>query len=105
MDCFYLLSFEIRTTLCCLQGWNALQEIALGLGKKKISKPPCGAETRWAGLLPMLAWVNQHKIFLMEYTAPNDCVVNPDGTAYNTHHIEVKAKCTVSVQAALRVAS
>jgi hypothetical protein len=36
----------------------------------------------------MLAWVNQHKIFLMEYTAPNDCVVNPDGTAYNTHRIE-----------------
>ena len=83
-----LFSPEFLTTLCCFQGWNALQEMAFRLGKKKIPKPPCGAETRWAGLLPMLAWVNEHKMFLVEYIAPQDCVVNPDGSAYSSHRIE-----------------
>ena len=36
----------------------------------------------------MLAWVNQHKIYLVEYTAPQDCAVNPDGSVYNSHRIE-----------------
>jgi hypothetical protein len=69
----------------CIQGWNALMELVSGRNFKSIRKPPCGAETRWAGFLPMLAWVNENKIYLQDYEAPETCMYNPDGTKYSEH--------------------
>ena len=47
-------------TLILLQGWNAMLAVVSTLSGKDVCKPPCGAETRWAGFLPMLSWVNEN---------------------------------------------
>lgn len=53
-----------------------------------IEKAPMGAETRWGGYIPMHSWVNKYKTGLMQYIAPEECVVNDDGTTYNEHTLE-----------------
>ena len=50
-------------------------------------KPPIGAKTRWAGIIPMLKWMNENSRAIMEYDGrhPKDCVVLEDGTEYGDH--------------------
>lgn len=50
-------------------------------------KPQTASKTRWAGYLPMLAWVNEYKLPLIEYKQPDNCVANDDGTEFTSHEI------------------
>ena len=64
---------------------NALNSIFLNTIGEEVSKPPIGAETRWAGFLAMNKWVNEKKTGLMEYEQPDDCCENEDGTVFAQH--------------------
>lgn len=68
------------------QGWNELADIIVGLGGVP-RKPQTASKTRWAGFLPMIAWVNEFKLALIEYKQPANCVANDDGTEFTTHEI------------------
>ena len=50
-------------------------------------KPPMGASTRWAGIIPMISWMNSNRAVLEEYNIrhPKDCAVLEDGTTYTDH--------------------
>ena len=67
-----------------LQGYSAFA-VGVEAGGGKPRAPPKGAETRWVGFLPMLAWVNDFSHYLVEYEEPSDCVANDDGTVYGQH--------------------
>jgi hypothetical protein len=69
-----------------LHGWNAFADIVVGLGGVP-RKPQTASKTRWAGFLPMLAWVNEFKHALIEYKQPANCVANDDGTEFASHEI------------------
>ena len=51
------------------------------------TKPPIGASTRWAGIIPMITWVNENMEALIEYDAkhPRDCAVLEDGSTYKDY--------------------
>jgi hypothetical protein len=74
-----------------MQGWNefvSMMESVGAISGGRIEKAPMGAETRWGGYIPMHSWVNKYKAGLNRYTAPNECVVNDDGTTYDQHELE-----------------
>lgn len=49
-----------------------------------------GSQTRWAGFLPVCAWVNEFKSAIQVYDSapPEGCVQNEDGSAYRDHSLE-----------------
>jgi hypothetical protein len=55
-----------------------------------VTKPPAGAETRWAGVIYMLDWVVKYKVILKAYdTNPvEDTCENPDGSKYGDHMLD-----------------
>lgn len=63
----------------------------------KPRRPPKGAETRWAGILPQILWVNEFFCGLSNYEEPDDCVPNDDGTTYG-HHALDEDDCLVIMQ-------
>lgn len=56
----------------------------------KGKKPPIGAATRWAGLIPMLMWVNENCTFIKKYDIqhPRDCVSLEDGSHYQDYFLQ-----------------
>ena len=65
----------------------ALANVVEGQDRKP-RRPPKGAETRWAGILPQIEWINDFFTCLCDYKAPDDCVPNDDGTTYGTHALD-----------------
>ena len=55
----------------------------------KVTKPHVALETRWAGLLPQINWVNEHRDFLILYEKKpaTHCVALDDGTTFSDHVI------------------
>jgi hypothetical protein len=60
------------------------------LSGANVTKPPAGAETRWAGFIYMLDWVVKYKVILKAYdTSPaEDTCENPDGSKYGDHMLD-----------------
>jgi hypothetical protein len=56
---------------------------------QKVTKPPAASETRWAGLLPQIAWVNEHRDVLIMYEKKpaTNCVLLDDGSTFSDHSI------------------
>ena len=56
----------------------------------KETKPPVGAKTRWAGIVPMIKWINENYQALCEYQGkhPSDCVPMEDGSHYGDYTME-----------------
>ena len=52
-------------------------------------KPPIGAATRWAGIIPMLMWVNENSTSIKRYDTqhPRDCASLEDGSQYQDHFL------------------
>ena len=50
-------------------------------------KPPMGAATRWAGILPMVSWVNENMEALLAYDSrhPRDCALLDYGTNHKDY--------------------
>ena len=63
-----------------------MNEIREELGVQQ-RKPPVGARTRWAGIIPMISWVNENHQALMEYNTrhPKDCATPEDRSAYDDY--------------------
>ena len=54
---------------------------------QKVTKPPAASQTRWAGLLPQIAWMNEHRDALCAYErkpAMNTAILD-DGTTFTDH--------------------
>ena len=69
-----------------MQGFNQLCRHGLSLNQK-VTKPPAAAETRWAGILPQVAWINENKDVLLLYEkrpAKNTAALD-DGTTFSNH--------------------
>ena len=70
----------------CLQG-NAVLMATQEAKGLPMRKPPVGAATRWAGVLPQLAWAVEQRPALDKYTispADSTCKLD-DGTTYTDH--------------------
>ena len=54
---------------------------------QQVTRPPAASETRWAGILPQIAWVNEHHDVLLQYERKpaKGCVQNDDGTTFENH--------------------
>ncbi len=52
-------------------------------------RPPKMSKTRWAGFLPVCAWVNEFKVPIQRYDEcpAENCVENNDGTVYIDHRL------------------
>ena len=52
-----------------------------------VTKSPAASTSRWAGLLPQISWMNEHReaIYLYEKKPTLHCAVLDDGTAFNDH--------------------
>lgn len=50
-------------------------------------KPPIGSTTRWAGVIPMITWMNENMIAICEYDGrhPQDCATLEDGSHYGDY--------------------
>lgn len=55
-------------------------------------KPPVGARTRWAGVIPMITWMNENIKAILEYDArhPKDCAMLEDGSEYGDHLMTIE---------------
>jgi hypothetical protein len=53
-----------------------------------VTKPPFESTTRWAGIHPQIAWMNEHReaIYLYEKKPSLHCAVIDDGTAAFKYH-------------------
>jgi hypothetical protein len=54
---------------------------------QKVTRPPAASETRWAGILPQIAWVNEHcdVLDLYEKKPAKNCALSDDGTTFKDH--------------------
>ena len=52
-----------------------------------MTRPPAASETRWAGILPQIAWINEHNdvLALYERKPAKGCVHLDDGTTFDNH--------------------
>ena len=57
--------------------------------KQIFTRPPASSETRWAGILPHIAWVNEHcdVLDLYDKTPANNCCESYNGTTFKDHAI------------------
>ena len=57
---------------------------------QKVTKPPAASETRWAGLLPQIAWMNEHHDVLRMYERKpaQNCAVLDDGSTFTDHNLQ-----------------
>ena len=55
--------------------------------KQKVTRPPAASETRWAGILPQIAWVNEHcdVLDLYEKKPAKNCSLSDDGSTFKDH--------------------
>lgn len=63
------------------------------LGKENeqnVTRPPAASETRWAGILPQIAWCNEHQSVLCLYKKDpaKNCVENEDGTTVDKYFFD-----------------
>ena len=51
--------------------------------------PPATSETRWAGILPQIAWINEHSdvLSLYERKPAKGCVHLDDGRTFDNHKL------------------
>ena len=72
-----------------MQAYDKLCEIVYNLDGIP-RRPPKNSKTRWAGFLPVCAWVNEFKVAIQLYdeSPAEGCVENEDGTVYNDHCLE-----------------
>ena len=60
-----------------------------GLIKQICTRPPAASQTRWAGILPQVAWLNEHAdvIDLYDKKPAKNCCESDDGTTFKDHAI------------------
>lgn len=71
------------------KAWKRLSEIALRFPSLKLRKAPSAAETRWAGIIPLVEWVNEFQAILILYDQEpaRDCAKFADGSDYAEYRI------------------
>ena len=54
---------------------------------QRVTRPPAASETRWAGILPQIAWVNEHcdVLDLYDKKPAKNCAISDDGTTFKDH--------------------
>ena len=69
-----------------MQGFTQLFKLDQ-LVNMSVTTPPAASATRWAGLLPQIAWINEHReaTCLYEKKPALYCIVLDDGTAFHDH--------------------
>ena len=93
--CFYL-DYLLHNCIG-VQGFTVLCNHGL-LIKQKVTKPPAASETRWAGILPQISWLNEHHevVQLYEKQPAENCAVLDDGTSFSDHAFSEHDWCMVA---------
>ncbi len=78
----------------------------LGLNlKQKVTRPPAVSETRWAGILPQIAWLNEHRddVDLYKNKPAKACALLDGDTTSENHAVNEYERISIcGLDAALR---
>jgi len=70
-----------------------------------VTRPPAASETRWAGILPQISWINENcdVLDLYEKKPAKNCCASDDGTTFKDHLLsEYDYKVIADLDAVLR---
>ena len=87
-----------------MQGFKHLCTLG-ALVKQICTRPPAASQTRWAGILPQVAWMNEHcdVLDLYDKKPAKNCCESDDGTTFKDHAIaEYEWSIIAELDAAIR---